>query len=200
MSRKNRVWYPGVVMHITSRGNRKNDIFREVEDYEFYLFSIEECMEYFNSEFEVLGYALMTNHIHLQIQTKQKHIGFFMKRLNNFYAKYFNNKYNYIVHLFQERYRSEIINSVRYMLEASRYIHLNPVRASMVKKPEEYKWSSYNVYIGRRNESIINSENILGYFRKENCRELYKIYVESAMKEMTLNGDCHPQIELGGRI
>ena len=56
-----------------------------------------------------------------------------MKRLNNFYGKYFNNKYNYIGHLFQERYGSEIINSDRYMLETSRYIHLNPVRANMVK-------------------------------------------------------------------
>lgn len=104
-----------------------------------------------------------------------------MKRLNNFYAKYFNNKYNYTGHLFQERYGSEIINSDRYMLETSRYIHLNTVRANMVKKPEEYECSSYCMYIGKRKERIINSENILAYFKKENCRELYKIYMESAM-------------------
>ena len=182
MSRKSREWYPSVAMHITSRGNHRNDIFRDGEDYEFYIVSLEECIKYFNNEFEILGYTLMTNHIHLQIQTKQKHIGFFMKRLNNFYAKYFNNKYNYIGHLFQERYGSEVITSDGYLLETSRYIHLNPVRANMVKKPEEYQWSSYCMYIGKKKERIINSRNILAYFKNENCRELYKIYVESGMQ------------------
>lgn len=182
MSRKSREWYPNVVMHITSRGNHRSDIFREVEDYEFYIVLLEKCIKYFDNEFEILGYTLMTNHIHLQIQTKEKHIGFFMKRLNNFYAKYFNNKYNCIGHLFQERYGSEIINNDIYMLETSRYIHLNPVRAKMVNKPEEYEWSSYCMYIGKKEEKIVNTKSILTYFQEKSCRELYKSYVESAIK------------------
>ena len=181
MSRKARKWYPNVAMHITSRGNHKNSIFKDSEDYKFYIALLEECIKYFNNEFELLGYTLMTNHIHLQIQTKEKHIGF-MKRVNNFYAKYFNNKYDYVGHLFQERYGSEVITSDGYLLETSRYIHLNPVRANMVKKPEEYQWSSYCMYIGKKKERIINSRNILAYFKNENCRELYKIYVESGMQ------------------
>jgi REP element-mobilizing transposase RayT len=182
MSRKSREWYPNVAMHITSRGNHRNDIFRDDEDYEFYIVLIEECIKYFNNEFQILGYILMTNHIHLQIQTKEKHIGFFMKRLNNFYAKYFNNKYNYIGHLFQERYGSEIINNDKYMLETSRYIHLNPVRANMVKRPEEYKWSSYSMYIGEDKEKFINSRKILDYFKEDNQRQLYKRFVENGIK------------------
>lgn len=178
MSRKSREWYPHVSMHITSRGNRRNDIFRDEEDYEFYLTTIKEVLKYFNDEFEVLSYTLMTNHIHLQIQTKEKHIGHFMKRLNGFYAKYFNNKYNYVGHLFQERYGSEIINDDKYMLETSRYIHLNPIKANMVKKAEEYKWSSFSMYIGERKEEIINSEKILSYFKEDNQRQLYKVFVE----------------------
>lgn len=185
MSRKRREWYPNVAMHITSRGNRKTDIFKCGEDYEVYLTLLEECKRYYDDDFEILGYTLMTNHIHLQIQTKQKHIGFFMKRVNNFYAKYFNNKYNYVGHLFQERYGSQVISDDRYLLESSRYIHLNSVRANMVKKPEEYKWSSYCMYIGKRQERLINSEIILSYFEKENCRKLYKDYVESMI------GDSH---------
>lgn len=103
-----------------------------------------------------------------------------MKRVNNFYAKYFNNKYNYIGHLFQERYGSEIVMNDRYMLETSRYIHLNPVRANMVEKPEKYLWSSYSMYIGEKKEKLITTKEVLSYFKKGNERELYKQFVESA--------------------
>ncbi|EES48711.1 transposase [Clostridium botulinum] len=178
MSRKNREWYQNSIMHVTSRGNRRNYIFTEDKDYRVYINLIKECIEYFEGEFEVLGYTLMTNHIHLHIQTKKIHIGFFMKRLNNAYAKYFNKKYNYVGHLFQERYWSQVISNDIQMLETSKYIHLNPVRANMVKKPEEYKWSSYCVYIGKKKEKIVNCDMVLSFFRTENCRELYKNYVE----------------------
>ena len=104
-----------------------------------------------------------------------------MGRLNNLYAKYFNNKYNYVGHLFQERYGSEIISCDKYVLEASRYIHLNPVKANMVKKPEEYKWSSYRMYISIVPEKIIETFRILSYFKSENRRLYYKEFVESAI-------------------
>ncbi|WP_298842787.1 transposase [Clostridium sp.] len=128
------------MMHITTRGNRRNDLSRDEEDYKVYLGTLDYVLEKTGDQFEVVSYVLMSNHVHLQVQTKEMHIKCFMGRLNNLYAKYFNNKYNYVGHLFQERYGSEIIYDDKYVLEASRYIHLNPVRANMVKKPEEYKW------------------------------------------------------------
>jgi len=69
------------------------------------------------------------------------------------------------------------------MLETSRYIHLNPVKANMVEKPEEYKWSSFLMYIGGRKEEIINSEKILSYFKKGKQRQLYKAFVENGIKD-----------------
>jgi putative transposase len=118
----------------------------------------------------------MTNHVHLQIKTKDNHIWHLMSRINKNYARNFNNKYNYVGHVFQSRYNGVLIKNDEYVLEASRYIHLNPVRANMVDAPEKYKWSSYPVYIGKKKESIVQSEILLSYFRG-NRKELYKRYV-----------------------
>ena len=179
-SRKLREWYPNAMYHITSRGNRRNDIFRDNEDYQVYITILKEAIEFLDNQYEIICYCLMTNHVHLQVQTKEKHIKYLMMRVNRFYAKYFNNKYNYVGHLFQARYGSELIEEDRYVLELSRYIHLNPVRANMIKKPEDYKWSSYCMYIGNEKEEFVCSNRILSYF-KDNNRESYKKYVESAI-------------------
>ncbi|MBU3107558.1 hypothetical protein [Clostridium gasigenes] len=83
----------------------------------------------------------------------------------------FNKKYNYIGHLFQDRYRSELIDTDKYLLESSRYIHLNPAKAKMVELPEDYEWSSYNQYIRKTKDRIVECDKILSYFKKDNCRE-----------------------------
>lgn len=182
MPRKNRLWREGSILHITVRGNRRSDIFRSVDDYYVYLKSLQHSIKFYNNEFQILSYCLMTNHIHLQIETKSVHIKKLMGKINTFYAKYFNNKYDYHGHLFQGRYGSQIIDSDSYILEASRYISLNPVRANIVKKPEDYEWSSYPMLIGKRKEKLINSDRILSYFIQSRKRELYRMYVESAIR------------------
>jgi putative transposase len=89
----------------------------------------------------------MTNHVHLKIKTFDISTGAIMKRINQIYAQCFNKKYNYIGHVFQDRYHSDIFKDDSQMLTTTRYIHLNPVRANMVKIPEEYENSSYRMYI-----------------------------------------------------
>lgn len=145
MAKKKLIWCPGAMYHVTSRGNHRNDIFREKEDYIIYLENLQEAIRYYENQYEVIAYCLMTNHIHLQIKTKDRHIWYLMSRVNKSYARNFNNKYNYVGHLFQSRYNAEIIEEDRYVLEVSRYIHLNPVRANMVEEPEDYPWSSYSM-------------------------------------------------------
>lgn len=105
---------------------------------------------------------------------------YLLMRVNGFYAKYFNNKYQYVGHLFQGRYGSELVVEDSYVLETSRYIHLNPVRAKMVEKPDSYKWSIYSMYIVKEKEIFICSNRILSYFKAKN-RELYKKYVEAVI-------------------
>ena len=166
-------------MHITVRGNRKYSIFREYSDFINYKYILRDSLDKYKDDFEIISYVLMTNHIHLQIETKERHIGFFMQRVNGFYAKYFNNKYNYVGHLFQERYLSKIIDNKSYMIELSRYIHLNPVRGKIVEKPEDYLWSSYNVYMGKINDNIVHCEKILSLFDSNKAKDDYKKYVES---------------------
>jgi len=175
MPRKNRVWYPGAVYHIMCRGNHRQDIFREKEDWQVYLYLLRNTRDKF--PFTLHTYCLMTNHVHLQIETLDVEIGKIMKRLNMLYAVYFNQKYNFVGHLFQGRYRAELIQNDAHCLEISRYIHLNPVRASIVEHPIDYPWSSYRNYLGTRNSSLVTIDKILGYFQN-NSPSLYQKYVE----------------------
>ncbi|MEY8764388.1 transposase [Clostridium sp. MT-113] len=184
MTSRARKWYPNSVYHVTARGNRKSNIFKEEEDFRTYLTILEDAIEYFNGQYEIMCYCLMDNHVHILLKTKIKHIKYFISRLNSIYAKFFNNKYNYLGHLYQKRYFSELIRSDLQMLETSRYIHLNPIKANMVKKPDEYKWSSYSMYIGKEKERLINSQKILAYFKKDNQRELYRKFVESRVEQI----------------
>lgn len=181
MGRKKLEWYPGAMYHVTARGNHRSDIFKEEIDFEFYLKCMEEALSYYKDCYRIISYCLMTNHVHIQIEAKEKPISFYIGRINNFYAKNFNKKYNFTGHLFQSRYNAEIIKNDEYVLEVSRYIHLNPVRAKMVDKPEEYKWSSYNTYLGIADEKTVYIKGILKYFQKDFCRELYKKFVEVAI-------------------
>lgn len=178
MAKKKLVWYPGAMYHVTSRGNRRSDIFKEEKDYLIYLEVLKEALEYYKNSYEIIAYTLMTNHVHLQIKTKENHIWHLMSRINKNYARNFNNKYNFVGHVFQARYNGEIIESDEYVLEASRYIHLNPVRANMVEAPGLYPWSSYCVYIGKKKQSFVQSEILLSYFSGDR-EELYRNYVES---------------------
>ena len=145
MASPKRPWVAGAIYHITNRGNRQEIIFRENIDYIVYLGILKETLKFYeNDNYKLISYCLMSNHVHLLLKTGRKDPSFFMRRVNSMYARYFNSKYQYIGHLFQGRYFSNLINNVIELLEVSRYIHLNPVRAKMVDSPEKYMWSSYN--------------------------------------------------------
>ena len=171
MPRKPRVWYPGAVYHITSRGNRRSDIFLDDKDRLRYLRYLEETKQrYF---FELHSYCLMTNHVHLLLETKQHPISPIMQKLNSRYAMSFNKRYNREGHLFQGRYHSVLVESVEQFTATSRYIHLNPVRANIVKKPDEYKWSSYLAFQTGNPSQHVNPAGILQYFQTSQNYENY---------------------------
>jgi len=183
MSTPKLIWFPGACFNLTARGNRKEHIFRDRDDFEYYLKVVEETIKYFQEDmYQIICYCLMNNHVHILLKTKFKPPGKFIGRINSIYTRYFNRKYNYIGHLFQGRYHREIIESNGHMLEACRYIHLNPVRANLVSKPEEYQWSSHRMYIGIQEEKIISSEMILEYFWGKDPRSSYKNFMEISGK------------------
>ncbi|MGN2368633.1 transposase [Clostridium cagae] len=137
MSTPKIIWYEGAIYHITTRGNRRSKIFLDEQDFRVYLNKLEDSLHYYDYlNYQLISYCLMSNHVHLMIKTGKEPLTRIMGRLNSTYTKYFNKKYNYIGHLFQSRYFSELIKDDKQILETSRYIHLNPVRANIVKKPE----------------------------------------------------------------
>ena len=163
MPRKHRIWFPNAMYHITNRGVRKMTIFYDEQDYLKYLQILEETRERY--PFHVHSYCLMTNHIHLLLQTITEPISIIMKHLNTNYAKYFNKKHDFVGHVFQGRFGAELIRSTDYELDVSKYIHLNPVRAHMVQKAEDYRWSSYRAYIFNEENPHVYTEKLLSYFQ-----------------------------------
>lgn len=176
-----RIWKPNTNYHITTRGNRKYNIFKEDRDFYVYLNIMKEAMEHFDNQYEVMCYCLMDNHIHILLKTKERHMKDYIARVNSIYAKFFNDKYDYVGPLYQGRYFSELIKTDSQMIETSRYIHLNPIRAKMVKNPEDYRWSSYSMYIGKKKEKLINSKDILAYFINGKERNQYRDFVKQGI-------------------
>ncbi|MGL5575601.1 MAG: transposase [Sarcina sp.] len=178
---KKREWMPHSYLHITARGNRKSDIFIDNEDRKYFLETLEFILEDYKEQgIEVAAYCLMTNHIHILIKTSEIHPSKFIGRLILRYTKYFNKKYDYVGKLFQDRYYSEFISDDQQLLEVSRYIHLNPYKAKMVKHPINYKWSSYKNLINKTLDKIVNQELILDYFKTNT----YSSFIEEKLIEV----------------
>ncbi|NDL67840.1 transposase [Anaerotalea alkaliphila] len=184
MARKRRVWRQGELYHVMCRGNRRGEIFRDKDDYETYLRILSMTKE--RVPFKLLGYCLMTNHVHLQIQTMDQAIWTIMQQINMRITLHFNKKYNLVGHLFQGRYTAEIIDNDAYKLQTSRYIHLNPVKAGMVETPEAYVWSSYGAFQSEGTGLPVDPEGILGHFDGDR-RKAYRKFVESPSRRRDLD-------------
>lgn len=134
------------IYHVIVRGINRQDIFHDDEDRIRYLDTLKRITE--ENIAEVLGYCIMSNHIHMIIKQGEADISLLMKRLGTSYAYWYNLKYQRCGHVFQDRFKSENVEDERYLITVVRYVHLNPVKAQIVKKPEEYIWSSCRAYFG----------------------------------------------------
>ena len=144
MPRRARSYLPGLPYHVVQRGNNREACFIEAENYQFYLELWQQVSSRYGAR--VHAYCLMTNHIHiLATPDKVDSISNTMKVVGSRYAQYINLKYKRTGTLWEGRHRSSLVQTEKYLLICSRYIELNPVRAGMVHRPEEYRWSSYGV-------------------------------------------------------
>ena len=182
MGRPLRIEYPGAYYHVTTRGNERKDVFKSEKDRERFLTYLESAVKRYGAIIHV--YCLMSNHYHLFIETPSGNLSQIMQHINGAYTNYFNTKRKRSGHLFQGRYKAILIEADEYAAELSRYIHLNPVRADMTKRPEEYPWSSYRDYIGERKApEWLKTGFVLGYFgtKASDSERRYRKFVEDLL-------------------
>ena len=135
MARPLRTEYPGAWYHVTCRGNERRAIFGDDRDREIFLEIVDKTRELFGVE--VHGYVLMENHVHLILMTPEGNLQKFMQRLNTSHTVSFNRRHRRSGHLFQGRYKAILIDADSYLLELSRYLHLNPVRVKRYSQCEK---------------------------------------------------------------
>lgn len=123
------------------------------------------------------AYCLMPNHFHLLLETGNINMGDFMRSLASKYAIFYNLKYKQKGHVFESRYKSCLVDTDEYFLQVSRYIHLNPVKANMVRNPESYKWSSYKYMFTANDDEVMKHDKTLNYF-SPGKKAGYKEFVE----------------------
>ena len=187
MARPLRITYPGALYHITARGNEKRKIFLSRGDYEKFKRYAKEAGEKY--DFVLRAYVLMPNHYHLIGETPQANLSEVMHYINSSYTTYFNRKRQRSGHLFQGRYKSILVDKDGYLLELSRYIHLNPVRAGIAEGPEKYPYSSYRAYINESQKDIVAQDLLLSMMSGDagESRARYRRFVEHALGGNVLN-------------
>lgn len=178
MSRPLRIEHSGALYHVTSRGDRQDHIYRSDNDRLVWLSILGETCARFN--FVIHAYCQMTNHYHLLVETVSGGLNRGMRYLNGNYSQYFNRTHDLVGHVYQGRYHAILCQRDSYLLELSRYIELNPVRARMRSLPEEWPWSSYRAKMGMQNPSVwLRPEAVLLYLasNQEEARQAYRQFV-----------------------
>lgn len=184
MPRKARKKSPTGIYHVVLRGINKQAIFEDAADYRKILSILKHYRE--KCGYEIYAYCLMNNHIHLLIKEGEEGLGLVFRRLGVAYVFWYNWKYSRCGHLFQDRYKSQVVDSDRYFLTVLRYIHQNPWKAGMTRSVAAYPWSSYGEYI--EGQKICNVGYALSLFsknenEKENEREAIKRFEEFTSAE-----------------
>jgi putative transposase len=179
MTRAWRIEYEGAFYHVLSRGNEKQDIVITDGDRKLFLATVGEMGERF--EIDIFAYILMDNHYHLLFRTNRANLCRSMQWFGATYTKRFNLRHNRSGHLFQGRFKNMLVQNDAYLLQLSYYIHRNPLRAGMVKRLADYKWSSYRAYAyGTSHQSWLNTNVILTQFM--NVKDQHHAYRENMQK------------------
>ena len=146
MSRPLRLELCGGLYHVTSRGDRREDIYADSTDREVWLDTLAQCCERYN--WAIHAWCQMSNHYHLVIETAEANLSAGMRQLNGVYTQKVNRRHQRVGHVFQGRFKAILVERDSYLLELGRYVVLNPVRAGMVKHVRQWKWSSYHAMVG----------------------------------------------------
>jgi putative transposase len=198
MSRPLRVEYSGAVYHITARGNARKKIFDDDYDREMFLSTLGAVAKRYN--WVCHSFCLMDNHYHLIIETSDANLSIGMRQLNGIYTQKYNRRHKQPGHVFQGRFKAILVDKENYLLELCRYVVLNPVRAKIIEKPEQWTWSSYRATAGidKKTESL-TTDWILSMFSEERkkARQRYRKFITEKIKQESPWNKLKGQILLG---
>ena len=166
------------IYHVMLRGINHQIIFEDDEDYHKYLETLKKYQD--ESGYTIYAYCLMGNHIHLLIKEEREELGIAFRRIGASYVYWYNWKYGRRGHLFQDRYKSEVVENDSYFLTVILYIHQNPVKAGIVKDIADYRWSSYGEYIGEA--GLCKTEFALNMFSTDRAKAI-KLFKEFNLAE-----------------
>jgi REP element-mobilizing transposase RayT len=165
---------------VITRGNQRQRVFKDVEDHQRYLKVLADYKVRYG--YALYAYVLMSNHIHLLIETRETPLSKILQGVNQSYTMYFNRRYRTVGHLFQGRYKAILCDKDTYLLALVKYIHLNPVRVGIVREVGKYPWSSHRDYVGKgegARKGVVDTEQVLGMFSRDKGRasRAYQVYM-----------------------
>lgn len=182
MARPLRIQFPEAIYHVTSRGHERSPIVSDAADRDRWQATLARTVDRFR--WRLFAYALLDNHFHLFVQTPEANLAEGMHHLNVAYAGYYNARHQRVGHLFQGRYKGVLVEDEGYWLELSRYVHLNPVRAGAVDRPEAWSWSSYVGYHRpAKRVAWVDYARVLADFGGDTSasRRRYRVFIEAGL-------------------
>jgi putative transposase len=182
LARPWRIQYEGAYYHVLSRGNERKDIFLADRDRKLFLSTLGETSDRF--QIDIFAFVLMSTHYHLLIRTNLPNLSRAMQWLGLTYARRLNNRLGRCGHLFQGRFKAMLVESDAYMMELSCYVHRNPLRAGILRRLIEYRWSSYPVYAyGKKGPEWLKTDLILSQFGGRDGHKAYRDKVQNYAEE-----------------
>ena len=186
MPRHPRVHAEGLLYHVMARGNDGQKIFLGESDYQAFIEALRTVRQRY--PFSLYAYALMPNHFHLLLEVHRFPTARILQSLLTGYARRFNKIHRRRGHLFEGRYKAIVCDRDSYLMELVRYIHLNPVRAKMIKRPGEWQWSGHGEYLGKENRGLIDSGPVMGQLR---TAARYEAFTQDGAK-VNYRAEWHP--------
>jgi REP element-mobilizing transposase RayT len=198
MARPIRIEFSGALYHVTSRGDRRENIYEDDQDREIFLDLLGKVISDFN--WVCHAYCLMSNHYHLVIETPDGNLSKGMRQLNGVFTQSSNRRHGRSGHLFQGRYKGILVDMDAYLLELTRYVVLNPVRAGIVRHPGQWHWSSYQAMIGEaQSPNWLATDGLLAQFstRRADAIQRYDQFVMQGIGQEPIWNQLNRQVYLG---
>jgi len=198
MARPLRLELAGGFYHVTSRGDRREDIYEDDEDREKWLNLLGANCKRFN--WRCHAYCLMDNHYHIVVETAEANLSKGMRQLNGVYTQYYNRRHGRVGHVFQGRFKGILVERDAYLLELARYVVLNPIRAEMTKTLKSWKWSSYKAMVGEVTaQTWLETDWILRQFTKHRTSAMksYANFVREGIGLPSIWTNIQNQVFLG---